>query len=302
MTPSPGTTGSTGRTGVAEELDGTTPTRRSLRARGRNGAGHEAARGAVRQDGPRRGGRRRAAGATLLGILGELLITAGVLLGLFVVWQLFWTDVVADRAHDTIVQELGWARTGDPAAPEPAPTAPADASPERRDTPPVLEEQPHATTFATLSVPRWGGDYVQPISEGVTRRDVLDVLGIGRYPGTAMPGEIGNFAIAAHRTTYGKPFNRVEELQVGDPLVVQTQDTWYVYRVTSSQIVMPQDVQVIAPVPGQPGVEPSEAMITLTTCHPLYSARERFIVHGELDYWMPTDAGTPAELTGGEGS
>jgi sortase A len=238
-----------------------------------------------------------------VGVVGELLITAGVLLGLFVVWQLFWTDVVAERAHDEIVQELGWARTADgvPDA-DPAPAAPEDSSPERRDAAPVLPEQPHATTFATLSVPRWGPDYVEPISEGVTRRDVLDVLGIGRYPGTAMPGEIGNFAVAAHRTTYGKPFNRVAELQVGDPLVVQTQDAWYVYRVTSSQIVMPEDVQVIAPVPDEPGVEPTEAMITLTTCHPMFSARERFIVHGELDYWMPTSEGTPVELADGEGS
>lgn len=307
MTPSVGMTGGTGRSEVEDEPDVMPPTRRSRR-RGRDGAGRDTARHqgprhhGSRRGGSRRGGPRGSAGATLAGVVGELLITAGVLLGLFVVWQLFWTDVVADRAHDAVVQELGWARTGDDVAPERAPAGPADAAPERREAAPVLDVPPHATTFATLSVPRWGADYVQPISEGVTRRDVLDVLGIGRYPGTAMPGEIGNFAIAAHRTTYGKPFNRVAELQVGDALVVQTQDTWYVYRVTSSRIVMPEDVQVIAPVPDQPGVEPTEAMITLTTCHPLFSARERFIVHGELDYWMPTDAGTPAELTGGEGS
>lgn len=246
--------------------------------------------------------RRRTSGAVVVGVLGELLITVGVLLGLFVVWQLFWTDVVAERAQDQVVEELGWARTPAGGTQEPEPDAVPAASPERRDAAPVLPEQPHATTFATLAVPRWGPDYVQPVSEGVTRRDVLDVLGIGHYPGTAMPGGIGNFAVAAHRNTYGKPFHRVEELQVGDPLVVQTQEAWYVYRVTSTQIVLPQDVEVIAPVPGEPGVEPTRAMITLTTCHPIFSARERFIVHGELDYWMTTDAGTPAELAAGEGS
>ncbi|WP_225755746.1 class E sortase [Actinotalea sp. Marseille-Q4924] len=257
--------------------------------------------------------RCRAHGARVVGVVGELLITLGALLALFVVWQLFWTDVVAERAQDQVVQELGWARTADDApgggGQEPAPAVPAAPAPEeapaetpeRRDAAPVLAEQPHATTFATLAVPRWGPDYVQPISEGVTRRDVLDVLGIGHYPGTAMPGEVGNFAVAAHRVTYGKPFNRVAELQVGDPLVVQTQDAWYVYRVSSTQIVLPQEVDVIAPVPDQPDAEPTQAMITLTTCHPMFSARERFIVHGELDYWMPTDAGTPVELTG-EGS
>lgn len=239
----------------------------------------------------------RATGAAVVGVLGEVLITLGALLALFVVWQLYWTDVVAERAQDQVVQDLGWARTGGGGPEGPPVAAPVDDA-----EPPVMAAPPHATTFATLSVPRWGQDYVQPISEGVTRSDVLDVLGIGHYPGTAMPGEVGNFALAAHRVTYGKPFNRVEELQLGDALVVQTQEAWYVYRVTSTQIVMPEDVQVIAPVPDQPGVEPTAAMITLTTCHPMFSARERFIVHGELDYWMPTDAGTPVELTGGEGS
>src|SRR5690606_10957704 len=120
-----------------------------------------------------------------------------------------------------------------------------------------------------------------------TKHDVLDVLGIGHYEGTAMPGEVGNFAVAGHRVTYGKPFNRVEELQVGDPLVVQTETTWYVYRVTSTQVVTPRDVQVIAPTPNQPDVAPTVASMTLTTCHPMFSARERFIVHAELDYWTP---------------
>ena len=84
---------------------------------------------------------RRPVGAGVVGVVGELLITAGVLLGLFVVWQLFWTDVVAERAHDQIVQELGWARTGDPAAraPEPVETEPVETEPV--ETEPVGTEQ-----------------------------------------------------------------------------------------------------------------------------------------------------------------
>ena len=81
-------------------------------------------------------------------------------------------------------------------------------------------------------MPRWGHDYQQPISEGTNREKVLNVLGIGHYSGIAMPGAVGNFAVAAHRTTYGKPFSRINELQVGDALVVRTERTWYVYRVT----------------------------------------------------------------------
>lgn len=242
-----------------------------------------------------------------LGVVGELLITAGVLLLAFLVWQLWWTDVEGNRAQAEIVRNLDWAQaptaapTGAPsAAPTPGATArPVIAAPRRDQEPPVEAEPGLLTTFATLQVPRWAGEPVRPVSEGVDKTTVLDVLGIGHYPGTAMPGAIGNFAMAGHRTTYAKPFNRVAELQVGDPIVVRTASTWYVYRVTSTEIVRPQDVEAIAPVPGKPGVAPTERSITLTTCHPMFSARQRFIVHGVLDYWAPVSDGVPAEIAGG---
>lgn len=234
--------------------------------------------------------------ATILGVLGELLITLGVLLGLFVVWQLWWTDVVADREQAEIVEDLGWAELTPEPTTEPSSEPTQAPDPRRYDAAPVPAEPAVRTTFATLRVPRWGEDYLRPISQGTSRSQVLDELGIGHYEGTAMPGGVGNFAVAGHRVTYGKPFNRIEELAVGDPLVVQTEDTWYVYRVTSTEVVSPRQVEVVAPVPGQPGVAPTEAIMTLTTCHPMYSARERYIVHALLDYWMPADAGTPAEL------
>nr|WP_202627862.1 class E sortase [Cellulomonas sp. APG4] len=224
-------------------------------------------------------------------VLGELLVTLGVLVALFVVWQLWWTDVEAGREQRAVVEDLDWAvDTDDVPLPEAAsePTTPSD--------PPVLDEPAHATTFATLRVPRWGSDYVRPVSQGTSRPDVLDVLGIGHYEGTAMPGEVGNFALAAHRTTYAKPFHLVEDLQVGDPLVVQTPEAWFVYRVTETRVVLPRDVEVIAPVPGDPGAEPTTAMMTLTTCHPMFSARERFIVHAELDTWQPVSEGLPEAL------
>ncbi|NMR20445.1 class E sortase [Cellulomonas fimi] len=234
--------------------------------------------------------------ATVAGVLGELMITLGVLLLAFVAWQLWWTDVEGERAQAAIVEELDWAPIPAPDEPAPPPPAPAVM---RRDASPPMAEPAYAETFATMLVPRWGPDYERPVSQGVDRATVLDPLGIGHYPGTAMPGDVGNFAVSGHRTTYGKPFNRVAELQIGDPIVVRTADIWYVYRVTSTQIVLPEDVQVIAPAPNEPGVEPTVRSITLTTCHPMYSARERFIVHGELDYWMSTADGFPAEISGG---
>ncbi len=230
-----------------------------------------------------------------VGVVGELMITAGVLLGGFVVWQLWWTDVEGDRAQARIVESLDWVQPL-PAADAGTPAEPTVAVPGTGE-PPVPAEPGHASTFATLLVPRWVGEPERPISQGVDRATVLDPLGLGHYPGTAMPGAVGNFAVAGHRTTYGKPLNRIEELVTGDPLVVRTPEAWYVYRVTSTRIVTPADVEVIAPNPATPEAPPTARGITLTTCHPMFSARERYVVHGVLDYWALAAGPPPAELT-----
>ena len=252
---------------------------------------------------PRPSRASRAAFSTL-GVVGELLITAGVLLLGFLVWQLWWTDVVANRAQQQIVDALPWATTA-PATPgrAPSPGASTAGTPPvavpRHDAPPVEAEPGLATTFATIQVPRWNGQPAKPVSEGTDKAAVLDKLGVGHYKGTAMPGAVGNFAIAGHRTTYGKPFNRIAELQVGDPIVIRTQHAWYVYTVTSTEIVDPGQVGVIAPVPDKPGATPTARMITMTTCTPMYSASQRYVVHGELTYWASADDGSvPAELIG----
>lgn len=254
--------------------------------------------GGSAQVGVERPGRapRRAHGVffAVVGVVGEVMITAGVLLAGFVVWQLWWTDVEGDRAQAEIVAGLDWVEPV-PADP-PGPAAPASAVPASGE-PPVPAEPGHAQTFATLIVPRWAGEPERPISQGVDRATVLDPLGLGHYAGTAMPGAVGNFAVAGHRTTYGKPLNRIEELVPGDPLVVRTPDAWYVYRVTSTRIVTPRDVEVVAPNPADPEAPAVDRTITLTTCHPMFSARERYVVHGVLDYWAPATGPAPAELT-----
>jgi len=234
----------------------------------------------------RRAGTRSRVG--LIGIAGELLITLGVLIALFAGWQLWWTDVSAGRSQAQAISRLDW-----PAAPSAIPQRPAEP---HREPAPTIPEPQAGITFGVLHVPRWGSAYQVPISEGIDRATILNVLGIGHYPGTAMPGAVGNFAVAAHRTTYGKPFSRIAELEVGDSLVVRTEQIWYVYRVTGHEVVKPSQVEVIAPVPGKPGTTPTTATITLTTCHPQYSARERYVVHGLLEYWMPVSDGTPVEL------
>lgn len=249
----------------------------------------------------RRAARRHGLVWGAVGVLGEVLLTVGVLLLGFLAWQLWWTDVQGNAGQARVVQSLAWATPVPTSAPSAAAGAtvagPKVATP-RHDDPPVLAEPGHATTFATLQVPRWTGEPERPISEGTDRATVLDVLGIGHYQGTAMPGAVGNFAVAGHRTTFGKPFNRIAELQVGDALVVRTKDAWYVYKVASTEIVYPNQTEVIAPVPDKPGAAPTARSITMTTCTPMYSAAQRYVVHGVLDYWAPASDGVPAELLG----
>jgi len=245
--------------------------------------------------------------AHTLGILGEVLVTLGVLLALFVVWEVWWTDVVGTRQQQEAIDDLTWRF---PPIPEGGfPVVLPTEGPDDLGIPIVAEEDKHRTdsppyeptpeaeeTFATMYVPRWGADYVKPISEGVGRRDVLDKLGIGHYPGTALPGGWGNFAVAGHRTTYGKPFDRIEELVEGDAIVVRTESIWYVYRVTETAIVYPGYSAAIAPVPGHKGAAADGRYITLTTCHPKFSASKRYIVYGVLEYWAEASAGYPEEI------
>ena len=229
---------------------------------------------------------------TATGALGELFITLGLLLLLFIAWQLWWTDVRADQAQgeriEALQQEWGGLAPDDV---RPAPEAPPDFG-----DPPSVPAPDDGEAFAIVHVPRFGAGYQpRPVLEGTSQTLLED--GLGHYPETALPGAVGNVGIAGHRVTYGKPFNQVAELVAGDPVVLETEDAWFTYRVTTSEIVDPRDVEVIAPVPGDPTAVPTERMLTLTTCHPMFSARERYVVHAVLDGWQPRSAGEPASLT-----
>ena len=230
---------------------------------------------------------------------GELLVTGGVLILLFLVWQLFWTDVVANSSQEQTTDALleqwqqpsaGGATTG---APVPEAGTPA-ADPGPAPAPAAALADLPAQAVAVLRVPAFGDDYVKPILQGTTTAVLRE--GIGQYAGTAGPGEVGNFAIAGHRTTYGAPFNPIAELVDGDPVVVETADSYFVYRVVDADIVGPEDVEVIAPVPGEPGAVPSEAYLTMTSCHPMYSARERYVVHAVLETVSARAEGAPEVL------
>lgn len=139
---------------------------------------------------------------------------------------------------------------------------------------------------------------MRPVNEGV-ELSVLNRGVLGHYPETAAPGGIGNFAVAGHRTTYGRPLWDVALLRPGDPVVVETATDYYVYRLSELRIVQPDQTEVVAPVPGRPGAAPTERWMVMTACHPKFSASQRIVALSRLDYSQPRSAGVPTELEGG---
>jgi sortase A len=227
-------------------------------------------------------------------VLGELLLTAGVLVFLFLGWQLWFNDLVVGGQQQSEALELR-ERWG------PA-TSAGEADPATFGDPVVSAVPADREPFATLYVPRFGADYVRSVAEGVGTSEVLNTIGVGHYPGTQMPGEVGNFAIAAHRTTHGAPFNRIADLRIGDPIVVETADGWYTYRFRTLDYVRPSGVDVLNAVPAVADAQPADRIITLTSCNPMYSDAERIIAYGVFDSWRPRSAGPPADVTAALGN
>lgn len=239
--------------------------------------------------------RRRIRPVSVLGVLGELLITAGVAVLLFIAWQLWWNDMIVAGEQSKAAAEIStnWiAEDRKSRNPDAAPPTPADYGD------PVVSAVPAtADPFAVLFVPRFGAEYHRTVAEGVGSGVLNSTrLGIGHYPDTQMPGEVGNFAVAAHRSAYGGGMHLINELQLGDAIYVQTAKGYFTYRFRDLEYVAPTRVDVLEPVPGAPGAKAKDRIITLTSCNPLYSTDERIIAYGVFESWQPTSAGPPAEL------
>nr|MBA3488577.1 class E sortase [Longispora sp. (in: high G+C Gram-positive bacteria)] len=132
------------------------------------------------------------------------------------------------------------------------------------------------------------------VVEGVTQNDLK--YAPGHYPQTAMPGEVGNFSVAGHRSP-GLWWD-LDRVGNGSVVAVETRDSWYIYRVYQVKIVAPNATEVVAPVPGEPDASPTKRIVTLTTCNPRFENYQRLIVHGELQRSQPRSAGVPAEIGG----
>ena len=256
-------------------------------------SGNEAWRKRRKQVERRQRGQRPKQGffRTLLQVIGELLITAGIILLLFVVWQLWWTNIAAASAQQHAVSEFAKESQGPvvPLSPE-SPTA---------FGPPEVMSGPLAagTVFGIAYIPRFGETYNRPLVEGVAPAQ-LDTLGLGRYDTPTLPGGVGNFAVAGHRQTHGAVLDAIHTLVPGDRIYIQTKDGYYTYVFRNNQIVMPSRVDVLLPVPTQPDAAPTERFLTMTSCNPRFGAEERIIAYSVLESWQPASAGPPAAIAG----
>ncbi|MFE4368477.1 class E sortase [Streptomyces sp. NPDC056835] len=213
-------------------------------------------------------------------VVGELFITFGVLMLLFVTYQLWWTNVRADQyaGKETNKIQDSWTQERQPGAFEPG------------------------QGFAIMHIPKL--DVVVPIAEGISKSKVLDHGMVGHYAEgrlkTAMPADKqGNFAVAGHRNTHGEPFRYINQLKPGDEIIVETRDAYYTYAMAS---ILPQtspsNVSVIGPVPPGSGFTEPGRYITLTTCTPEFTSTYRMIVWGKMVDERPRSKGKPDALVG----
>lgn len=223
----------------------------------------------------------------VLGAVGRTMMRAGVLVLLFVVYQLWGTGIITDREQDRLGRQfeelLTSTEVGGPSADtttttDPAATTPTTSAPVT--APADLPVPEPGDAIGRIQIPTIGVDFVYV--QGVDLRYLQD--GPGHFPQTPMPGQPGNAALAGHRTTYAAPFHRLDELRPGDDISVETLQGTFTYRVDAQEtgggepvghfIVSPSAVEIL----DQDGAN----RLTLMACHPKYSAAQRIVVTASL--------------------
>lgn len=219
--------------------------------------------------------------------IGWTLIVAGVVVLLYVVYALWFTGFETDRAQDDLHQRWEQQLADADGANDPPDTAEGEGNPtggaDQGDDAAQDDEAVPAEAVAKLEFNRPDSDD-RPVSDepffvvdGVNRQALT--RGPGHYPDTAAPGEDGNFAVAGHRTTYGSPFFSLQELSQGDEIVVTDRSGQeHVYEFAGREIVSPGARWVL----GDDPLDSERPTVTLTTCHPRFSAAQRMVVFGEL--------------------
>ena len=243
--------------------------------------------------------------------IGQTLITLGLVVLLFAVYEVWITNIFAHRQQVKVYNALHqeWLKGVDPLS--------------------LPQTGPHAIPLgagiAVLYIPRLGADYHFAIVQGSAVPDDSQLeKGPAHYADTQMPGQVGNFGVAGHRVGKGEPFLNIDKLRVGDAVIVETKSTWWIYRVLGSppgsdpqdnmtsiaakpegagagtpitrfdvpgrEIVDPGDGDVLLPIPNHSGYVPTKAaLMTMTTCHPKFTASQRMIVHSQLATQYPNN-------------
>ena len=273
-------------------------------------------------------------GRWIVGGIGRILISLGLLTFAFVAYQLWGTGIQTAAKQDQLRSEfeaLLEARPPSPTSTVPTSTVPTSTVPNTTAStvptspastptaPPSTGSAPASTIdsaatptltvpapplpqrddpIALLEIPAIGVDDV--VVEGTRTADLRN--GPGHFPESPLPGQLGNTAIAGHRTTYGAPFYRVDELQSGDPIIVTTLTGRYVYAVTEVFVVSADDYGSAVPT-----IDRTTATLTLISCHPRYTAQQRIIVRASLvlaesapPAAAPTEVKQPDTAQGGD--
>lgn len=236
--------------------------------------------------------------ARVVGAVGRLMMTSGTVILLLVAYQLWGTNLQTERAQGQLADEYealaaegpAPSTTGSTTTTE-APTAstgpPATTPPRAAPViaPPALGEPIGSFSIPAIGVQRFWtveGDGPEQLKRGAAH-----------YPGTPLPGQAGNAAVAGHRTTYGAPLHNVEKLVPGDEITFETRQGTFRYEVRETRIISPYDTEVIGPQGATPENPAGENLLTLTACHPKFSAEQRIIVVAEL-------VGNPVEKLDGQ--
>ena len=228
-----------------------------------------------------------------LGRLGTSLIVLGLLMFLFVGYQLWGTGIEEAQSQNSLENRFTQiaVTTTSPPPPSISPSViepPVTESPvTTTPTPPEPIVIKEGDPMAIINLPTIGVS--KYVVAGVETADLKK--GPGHYPGTPFPGELGNASIAGHRTTYGEPFRHLDDLSIGDPIIItDLMGRQFTYLVSNQQVVEATDSWVVATT------DRTKAVLTLTTCHPEFSAKQRLIISAELDVTQSEIAINPAAV------
>jgi sortase A len=227
---------------------------------------------------------RRTTRLTVGGVFGELLVTAGIVGLLFLGWQMWGQSWIIAQQQQSAASDLGQRL--------------ADRAPSQHGAAaiPVMGQPGRSADVGVLQIPRLGSGWKRTIREGIGD-DVLNsyTAGIGHYPKSQLPGQVGNFAVAGHDTGWGNSLIDLSKMQVGDKIYVHTTDGWYTYGFRNFEYVQPDAYQVVSPVPRLPDATPVDRYMTITTCNPPFHAGERLIAYSTFESYSPT---RPEAVTG----